>query len=241
MSSDAPQGAHFLGPVIEVDRSATEITLRATFDPDHLAEAAHLCDLPPALWAALPARRAAFLAGRLLAGCAMERLGLAPAPLPRGPAGEPIWPAPLAGSISHTAREVAVVLGLGADHLGLDLEHIARIGVERAIRSVVLDADENAMCGDTFAATAVFSAKEALYKALFPIVRRKFGFSAARLVDPPDPDAVRLRLVQDLAPGAPAGLVIPVSLTRLDGLILTRCRIARNAAGPLPPNSDQVA
>lgn len=65
-----------------------------------------------------------------------------------------------------------MVLGRGADHLGLDLERVASDDAERAIRSVVLDARENALCEEAFAATAAFSLKEAVYKALFPIVQR---------------------------------------------------------------------
>lgn len=210
-----------------MERTATEIVLHTTFDPVHLAEALALYDLPPALRAALPVRQAAFLAGRLLAQLAMERLGIVPAPVRTGASGEPLWPAPLEGSISHTGCEVAVVLGRGAYHLGLDLERVSHGDAERAIRSVVLDSRENALCPDAFAATAVFSAKEAIYKALFPIVRRKFGFAAARLDRPLDARGLRLRLVQDLAPGARAGQVIPVSLTRQGGLILTRCRVPR--------------
>ena len=226
MSSEPLSCGPFLGPVTELDRSETEIVLHATFDPGHLAGALELCDLPSALRAAVPARQAAFLAGRLLAQMAMKRLGIAPAPVTIGAAGEPLWPAPLAGSISHSGCAVAVVLGRGADHLGLDLERVAYGDAERAIRSVVLDARENALCPDAFMATAAFSAKEAVYKALFPMVQRRFGFAAARLEAAPDAAGLRLRLVLDLGPGAAAGRVIPVSLTRPGGMILTRCRVA---------------
>lgn len=89
----------------------------------------------------------------------------------------------------------------------------------------MLDSRENALCPDAFAATAVFSAKEAIYKALFPIVRSKFGFASAQLDRPLDASGLRLRLLQDLAPGVRAGQVIPVSLTRQGSLILTRCRL----------------
>lgn len=87
-----------------MDRNATEIALRSTFDPDNLADALALWDLPTALRAADPARQAAFMAGRRLARLAMERLAIEPMPVPTGNAGEPLWPVRLAGSISHTAR-----------------------------------------------------------------------------------------------------------------------------------------
>lgn len=59
------------------------------------------------------------------------------------------------------------------------------------------------------ALTLLFSAKEALYKALFPHVRRFFDFHAARLISASH-DRLDLELCQPWGPRWPAGHILSV-------------------------------
>lgn len=202
-------------------------------------------DLPPAVSTAAPRRRADFAAGRLLAHLAQLRLGWAPCLVGIGPDRAPVWPSGLAGSITHTASAAAVWLsdrpGLS---LGIDLE--ARLGEPgpdadgrdarslRALRHRVLSPDELARIGpDPRAAIRVFSAKETLFKALYPAVGSHFGFGAAEVVLDAE-DRVRLVLTRDLAPGLRAGAPFDIVAETQQNAVFTRLAVAhaaRPAAG----------
>jgi 4'-phosphopantetheinyl transferase EntD len=116
-------------------------------------------------------RRLEFLVGRLAARRALEALGVPP-----GPVGaedrRPRFPAPAVGSISHSHGLGVAVAGLGAaiGGVGVDVE-LGRISL-RAARGICT-ADELAWAleaGSDAArarrATALFSAKESVFKAL---------------------------------------------------------------------------
>lgn len=94
----------------------------------------------------------------------------------------PIWPKGFIGSISHSKNLVAVALSQDSKHLGIDLENIGRmknevfnkISIEEDLKFVNGLSEEELM-------TLIFSAKEALYKALYPEVKKFFGFEYAYL------------------------------------------------------------
>ncbi|MFB8828279.1 4'-phosphopantetheinyl transferase superfamily protein [Azotobacter sp. CWF10] len=53
-----------------------------------------------------------------------------------------------------------------------------------------------------------FSFKESLFKALYPLVRRRFYFEHAELLDWTPAGTARLRLLEDLGPDWPAGSLL---------------------------------
>jgi enterobactin synthetase component D / holo-[acyl-carrier protein] synthase len=128
-----------------------------------------------------PRRRAEFTAGRLCARTALARLGVPAAPLLPGRAGEPQWPAGVAGSITHCAGYRACAVALAADvaAIGIDAEPDAQLpaglveavagGPERAwIRRQMAAAPAAAVptvCWDRL----LFSAKEAVCKLWYPL------------------------------------------------------------------------
>lgn len=157
----------------------------------------------PAVARAVPARQAEFAGGRVAARAAMLRLGHDPAPVPMLADRSPAWPEGLAGSISHSdGLCVAVVSGTGAFRaLGIDLEPAAPL--DHALHDEITRPDE-ATGADPLALRRRFSAKEAVYKAQFPITGCVFGFHAlhvdlltgiARFADHPEsaslPDYLR--------------------------------------------------
>lgn len=148
----------------------------------------HRAGLPSSLSDAVPGRAIAFLSGRLCAMRAAQDIGVALKDIPRGPSGEPVWPDGLTASISHSGR-IACALAVrreGADHIGLDLEEISRAGQMTEIASLILTAAEmrdlpreESARGETI--LAVFCLKEAIYKAIHPIVGRFVDYTEVSL------------------------------------------------------------
>jgi 4'-phosphopantetheinyl transferase EntD len=134
-----------------------------------------------------PTRADGFRLGRHAAHLALANLDLRPRPILRGAGGEPIWPAGVVGSISHSGDRAIAVVALSSTSagIGVDMEDRDRYfaGLEAEIASseelAALEAIDPA--GKISATLETFSAKESIYKAHYPQVRRFFGFDAARI------------------------------------------------------------
>lgn len=153
-------------------------TLRAML-PNTVGSAVTAVDdaVPPPLPAeavavanAVPARRREFAAGRAAARLAMADAGLAPAAVPAGPDRAPRWPAGISGSITHTRHVAAALAAYDGDWpaVGLDLEE-ARPMPPDLVDLVVGPEDRLGDMPPSLAATLLFSAKEAVFKAQFPV------------------------------------------------------------------------
>lgn len=133
-------------------------------------------------------RRNQFAAGRYCAWQALMKAGCEnPECVPVGKNRLPHWPAGWLGSISHSAGiAIAGAARATAVHaLGLDVERIVTHRIFEEIHALVAQRDELELLKEmppTQALTLVFSAKESLFKGLFPQVRTFFEFSAATLV-----------------------------------------------------------
>lgn len=162
---------------------------------------------------AVRARQLAFLGGRLCAEAALASQGLRlDAPLARGDDGAPAWPAGFTGSITHAAGvAMAVAMARNGPHdIGLDTESlIVQDTTRRAVLSQCLDAAERAALGPEPAAarlTAIFSAKEAWYKASRRAVGRMVGFREMTVAFLGDGDEhFALHPVAGAASGLPVG------------------------------------
>lgn len=163
----------------------------AAFSPDSFREQG--IPLPPSLQGAAPKRLGEFLAGRLAAREALRPFGLAGCCVATGAAREPLWPAGLEGSISHSVfsgEGVALcAVRPGKGGLGLDLEAWLAEGQARTLWPGIVDEEEWGRLEASVRAvglsraeglTLVFSAKESLFKALYPRVGRYFDFLDAR-------------------------------------------------------------
>ncbi len=178
--------------------------------------------LPAELSGASERRQCEFLAGRLLAARALALLNLPPATVGRAPDRRPVWPHGLAGSISH-ARGFAACLVAPAGDPGADVETLARDQALAALRRHALTAADQALLADEDPAlvSLIFSAKETLFKALYPSVGRSFGFDAAELAALPGDSGLTLRLTRDLAPGLSAGQRFDIRARRRPDHVLT--------------------
>ncbi|ELF1045342.1 enterobactin synthase subunit EntD [Enterobacter asburiae] len=132
-------------------------------------------------------RKAEHLAGRIAAAHALGAIHERAIP-GIGPSGEPLWPEGVSGSITHSGAQAMAVVVRHQDALvGIDCEAILPDREAREIQDGIVDAQE-AIClthsGYPFALalTLAFSAKESLFKALFPQVRTYMGFDCARIM-----------------------------------------------------------
>ena len=117
---------------------------------------------------ALDRRRRPFAFGR---ACAREVLGREVA-IPAGPDRQPIWPPGFIGSITHTDEHAAAVVG--PQPIGIDLESLAHAARAPDLLLAVTTPTERAVFGRSMKperlAAIVFSAKESVYKCLFPLL-----------------------------------------------------------------------
>jgi 4'-phosphopantetheinyl transferase EntD len=137
-------------------------------------------------------RRREFTAGRECARIALGKLGVAPAPILIGERGAPQWPPGIVGSITHCDgyRAAAVAHASDVVAIGLDAEpdaplprgvlDVISLPAER-VRLAALAA-QPPVCWDRL----LFSAKESVYKAWFPLTGRWLGFEHADVTITPD-------------------------------------------------------
>jgi enterobactin synthetase component D / holo-[acyl-carrier protein] synthase len=144
--------------------------------------------LPQALRHATQERQREFLAGRWCAEQALRCLGARSTHVAMAEDRAPIWPDGVVGSITHTGDFAAAAVAWGTDiaGLGIDSEQIIDPAAARDIADVCM-VDEatlfKAAHGRSFCefCTFVFSAKEAVYKCLFPLTRKFLEFSDVRI------------------------------------------------------------
>ncbi|CAI0725363.1 phosphopantetheinyltransferase component of enterobactin synthase multienzyme complex [Serratia proteamaculans] len=169
--------------------------------------------LPDHLARAVPKRRAEYLAGRYLARELLTSLGFVDFTLLRGEDRAPLWPPGIAGALSHNADTAlcAVHRETGLGGVGLDVETLIPVArAEDLWRAIVSEAECEQLRAQPQAfnqlLTLVFSAKESLFKALYPQVRSYFDFLDARLVAlNPQQQTFELELLKQLTPHCHVG------------------------------------
>lgn len=142
---------------------------------------------------AVERRRREFTTVRHCARAAMDRLGLPPVPIIPGQRGAPGWPDGVVGSMTHCqgyraaavahARDMATV-GIDAEpHEPLpgDVGGLIMLPAEREQISALAAAEPD-VCWDRL----LFSAKESVYKAWYPLTARWLDFHEARVDLRPD-------------------------------------------------------
>ncbi|MGW4299582.1 4'-phosphopantetheinyl transferase family protein [Streptomyces sp. NPDC004646] len=161
------------------------VAVEAFGEPED-ADSALFPEERPLVARAVAKRRREFASVRVCARHAMEKLGVPPAPVLTGERGAPLWPEGLTGSMTHCDgyRAAALVRTGELASLGIDGETHA------ALPDGVLDAialpGERERHGALAAARPdvhwdrlLFSAKESVYKAWFPLTRAWLDFSEA--------------------------------------------------------------
>lgn len=139
-----------------------------------------------------PERLRAFTTARMCARRALAGIGVPTAPIPPGAFGAPVWPPGVVGSITHCTgyRAAAVALRARVLSVGIDAEPDAplpadaRAAVVRPEERVRLSALSRVPAGPSWD-RVLFSAKESVYKAWFPLTGYPLDFGEASLtIDP---------------------------------------------------------
>lgn len=125
------------------------------------------------------ARRQSFVAGRVALGRALAEVGAPATPIGANDRGAPVLPTGFAGSISHKgAVAVALAAPRSGEHLGVDVEVVRSL--REGMAGHILTARERGSIAPSLT-IAAFSIKEAIYKAIDPLVRRYVGFHEVEL------------------------------------------------------------
>lgn len=213
------------------------VMVSAAFDPARLAEGDfQRCsiDSPANIQRSVAKRQAEFLAGRLCARHALKQLDgrdYAPA---IGEDRAPIWPADVCGSITHSHGWAAAIVGQRTQWqgLGMDAENLLDGARAQRLAGEILTPDElqrmAAGPAENLAllVTLTFSAKESLFKALYPIVQKRFYFEDAEIVQWSANGNARLRLLIDLSSDWPSGCELDAQFSVQDGQLLSLVSIA---------------
>jgi 4'-phosphopantetheinyl transferase EntD len=160
------------------------------FPADIAVAWARVSDVPGALFPeedallakAVEKRRREFAHGRGCARRALAAHGAAAAPLLIGTAREPLWPPGFVGSITHDREVCVAVAALSAAYagVGIDVEPDEALTPSVAARiwspAEAEAARSLAVVPEDSVAKLVFAAKEAVYKAQFPLTRTYVGF-----------------------------------------------------------------
>ena len=126
------------------------------------------------------ARAQQFATGRKVARAALRRIGVAACEIARR-GRLPVWPPSVVGSIAHTRTLAAAIVGPATGHDGLGIDVEASNAVSPQVAERVLTAAERDWLPAPEWRTMVFSAKEALYKAVHPLTGEFLGFRDVEL------------------------------------------------------------
>ena len=127
-----------------------------------------------------PRRVASFVGGRVALRRALALSGLPEAPITVTPRGAPALPAAITGSLSHKDDVVIALAAVRAagEHAGVDLEVDEPLRVDISRRVLRPEEIERVPAGDGRDrwVRTVFALKEAIYKAIDPVVQRYVAF-----------------------------------------------------------------
>jgi enterobactin synthetase component D len=170
---------------------------------ESLLDGMALTGVVPSCARAVRSRQLAHLAGRLCGEAALQALSGRCHAVGQLPDGAPCWPAGVLGSIAHDAHGALAVVAHCRDYrwLGIDVEPVLDEPACQAVRDVCLTAHERellmASSWPIEEATVRFSAKEAYYKAVYPVLGGQMDFLDVELAP--------------LTPGSPQFRVVPAS------------------------------
>ncbi|SHF45835.1 4'-phosphopantetheinyl transferase [Vibrio gazogenes] len=145
--------------------------------------------LPESLLGAVTKRKAEFVAGRVAAKYALLHRGASEPWVGIGEHRSPVWPDGFIGSISHTDDTAISTVATKAERLsiGVDVENIMDETLCESIGRMIVTSEEIKLQDVTGWYKApfmslMFSAKESLFKALYPLVKRYLDFHDAQLI-----------------------------------------------------------
>lgn len=192
-------------------------------EPDWASEP--LPEEAPQVARAVEKRRREFAAGRSCARRALARIGFPDFAVLTGPNREPIWPAGVVGAITHCAGYCAAAVARAAD--------LPAVGIDAEVNAVLTPDVSRLICTEAERAAGarlsgvnwpvlLFSAKESIYKAWYPITGRWLGYHDAELTLDFDRCRFSVRLrPPSPEPGDPTGEDMEGRFAITDGHVFT--------------------
>jgi 4'-phosphopantetheinyl transferase EntD len=129
-------------------------------------------------------RRHEIIAGRILARILMAELGQTPGPTPRSRDRAPLWPDGTTGSITHTDGLCLVAMGTSKSGktVGIDIERDKPLD-KKLFPTIARQSELAKVDGDaSHHVLSLFTAKEAFYKAQYPLTHRILGFQDVEIM-----------------------------------------------------------
>ena len=199
----------------------------AQLEDDDFARSA--IEMPASIQRSVAKRQAEFLAGRLCARAALLQLDGTCATPGMGEDRAPIWPAHISGAITHSNGRAGALVALKSEWqgLGIDLEKLLTTERAQRLAKEILTPDELLRMASVPAEqialliTLTFSVKESLFKALYPLVQKRFYFEHAEVLNWTPEGLVRLRLLTDLSPEGQQGRELDAQFCLFEGQLLT--------------------
>lgn len=165
--------------------------------------AALLPEEEPLVARAVEKRRREFAAGRSCARRALARLGWPDFAVLTGPRREPLWPPGVVGAITHCHGYCAAAVARREDVAGLGIDAELRGRMPEGVADLVCTEAERrwtaGLPGDQWE-TVIFSAKESIYKAWYPVAQRWLDYRDAELTLDEDGDRFTARLLLQAEP-----------------------------------------
>lgn len=184
---------------------------------------------PPQLQKAVAKRKAEYLAGRFCAKQVLSSLNIHPCDILSGNDRAPIWPDNIIGSITHTQ---GIAMAMACHHadiagIGIDIEQLMSDKQEQELQKQILHPEEYSQFKQlaeqiSHPLTIVFSAKESIFKALYPSVKQFFGFEAAKLIAFNE-QQLQFKITKTLSEQVPQGTCVTVFYQCNNTVVLTEC------------------
>ncbi|MGY4718511.1 4'-phosphopantetheinyl transferase family protein [Naumannella huperziae] len=240
-------GPRSVGAASLFDRILPDAVVTAAATADDPTPEVSLGPGPEPGWLAraVPSRRAEFATTRRCAQRALSAFGLGHATVGRGSRGEPLWPEGFVGSLTHCHgyRAAAVARARSAAGIGIDVEPHSQLptGVARLTASDAECRQLDRRCAtdpQIHWRTVFFSAKEAIFKAWYPLTRCELRFREVVLSVAAD-GTFSGRILHPAADVMPTGDVISGTWLVMDELICTAVVVepqstAGSGVGPPP-------
>jgi len=134
---------------------------------------------------AIERRKREHAIGRGCARRALSQLGFAPVPILSGKKREPLWPAGVVGSITHCEGFSAAAVAKDSELLAIGIDAEVHGPLPEGVLERISLPEERERLANAPAGThwdrLLFSAKEATYKAYYPLAQAWLGFEQASI------------------------------------------------------------
>lgn len=181
-------------------------------------------------------RRAEYAAGRYIAQCLLQEAGYGDFILLRNADRTPFWPAGVCGTISHAGDIVLCALHIAdsASGVGIDVEAMMTNDRAGQVQNVILNSAESAVLFSLplkQRVTLAFSAKESVFKAVYPRLLRPMSFHDSEILShEPSSRQLTLRLHRQFCNEFPEEYRFIARYHQYDDKYITLVYYARSSA-----------